>query len=103
MSNRAIDGLRLLADWCERHQLTEDEIVCLGSSCYSAPSAHLEFRGILRIWPGRVFTSSPGTNREEPHIAFDDDGVRVVCVLSKSECLLHASLLVHELETVCPQ
>jgi hypothetical protein len=103
VSNRAIDGLRILSDWCKRYQLADDEIVALTSFCYSDPSAHLEFRALLRIWPGRVFTTTPGSDPEEPHIAFDDDGVRVSCVLSKVECLLHASLLVHELEVVCPQ
>jgi hypothetical protein len=102
VSNRAIDGARKLADWCERHQLGNDEIVALTGYQFSEPNAQLEFPALLRIWPGRVFTTSPGANHEEPHIAFDADGIRVCCVLSKGECLLHASLLVHELEVVCP-
>lgn len=87
-----IQNLRTLADWCERHNLTRDEIVCLDSGW--SIGAHLHIHALARLWPGRVFETTRGSTDDGPRqIYFDEDGVRVSCVVEHSERVRFAAIL----------
>lgn len=84
----AADRLRQLADWLERHEVTDEELVAATTwGCSRGSDVQLHISAARRVWPGKkIAINDSGFGH------FDDGGFRIAvqclrCCVPREETL----------------